>query len=271
MKSRRSLAKELPFRNAVSFTLARIHLGIGSEVVGKMFGLTANNPKTLRSKVSFVFRRTLPIINKFFSKTVAQIPDLDQLDRDSHACFEDRDFANVMFILDASNIRHDRPSRPGPNKHTYSDYYGGNCSKFELVIGPDCLPLWVSYCFGARASEKSICVESNFEEFFAEFKKICVGGEGSAFPPDAMADKGTRMREIIEGLGAEYFCPSRGQEATYRDYLRNERIARARVHVERAIGSIKNCGILTNKMPWNLVYMTDDILYAAVWMSHFVL
>ena len=115
-------------------------------------------------------------------------------------------------------------------------------------------------------------LDSNFPEFWEKLSKICVDEDGEAFCPDGMADKGTKIRGIIEQLGGKYFCPSQvagGVDVTLDDLNLSERIARARGHVERAIGRVKRFNILTNGLSHRLVPMIDDLLYFCAFVSHF--
>ena len=129
----------------------------------------------------------------------------------------------------------------------------------------------MSKVYGGSASERSILQDSKWEEFYEEFAKKCVREGGTTFRPDVMADKGTRIRDMVEALGAKYFTPSMLTNGymTYQDAMRSEYIAKARGHVEKAIGKMKTFDILKTGVHGGLVYMIDGIVYFIDFVTHF--
>lgn len=73
---------------------------------------------------------------------------------------------------------------------------------------PHRFPMWISWVYGARGSEKGMITDSNFEAFHRKFEKVCVDEAGETFAPDVMADEGTAIRQVVETLGGQYFAPS---------------------------------------------------------------
>ena len=84
-----------------------------------------------------------------------------------------------------------------------------------------------------------------------------------------MADKGTRVRDLVKELHGQYICPSSLKDGLVMlvDAEKNEEIAQARVHVERAIGRVKRFRILTGTLPHKPMPKIDDILFVCVWAS----
>jgi len=170
LADRPGLRDKIGFETAVALVFVKCGTGDPFEIVGWMFGLG----KQSAQYASLLFRPTLVGINLFFEEAVARVPDLEYLDKYAHSTMLNPDFDNVVLILDASNCPHDKPHTPHGEKHSWSEYYGQNCAKFDIGVGPDLMPLFCSFMFGGRASEEQIIVQSNFESWFAKLKQICI-------------------------------------------------------------------------------------------------
>ena len=141
-----------------------------------------------------VFRATIMVICYHYSQTVAQPPHLKQLDRDALPAFEaaiEPGMENNLLSMDASNICiAGKPHNPVGDGKSFSAYYGSNTGKWEAVSDKTGAPAWVSKVYGGAASEKSIVVEDNFEEWFREFQAAMVAQAGQDFTMGLLADKG---------------------------------------------------------------------------------
>jgi len=86
-----------------------------------------------------------------------------------------------------------------------------------------------------------------------------------------LADKGTRIGPLARRLGGEYVVPASLKDGfvSLSDAEMNERIAQARVHVERCIGRVKQFKILTGALSSRLIPKIDEILFACTWASTF--
>jgi hypothetical protein len=253
------------FKNAVALTLVRMVLGMKAEVLGWAFGVS-------RKSVGTIFKITLIVVNYAMSKTVARAPNVTQMDEDQLDAFKEQVLSYVMLTADASNITTQKTQNPVGDKHSFSDYYGRNCAKFELITGIDGLPVFTTPAFGGNASEEAMLRDSDFSKWYKEFELLCVDADGKHFTPTMMADKGTMIGPLMKELGGGYLTPSRVANGfvTSQEVLSNEIIAKARGHVERAIMLVKRCKILTSgALTHSLLPMIDEILYFAVFIIHF--
>ena len=87
-----------------------------------------------------------------------------------------------------------------------------------------------------------------------------------------LMDKGTRMREQVEKEGCECLVPSTVVDGyiTIQDIEENEKIAKARGHVERAIGEIKRFNILTGVVHHGLAPVLGDTPFFCCFATHLV-
>jgi hypothetical protein len=255
------------FANAAMLVCAKCKLADSFAVLGWMFGLGSGQ----QGITGLIFKVTLQILNSMLRRTVARVPDVTQVDKDTLPDFKHPMFAEVGATVDASNADTQTSHNPNGDKHSHSKYYGGNCGKYSVAISNDGLPMWISFVFGGRGSESGIMQASNFEEWYREFMRSCVDEDGEPFDPKVMADKGTKIGDMCQRLGVGYITPSQlvDRDLTAQDLQENELIAKARGHVERAIGKAKRFRILSTPMHHRLLPMIDDILYFCFFASHF--
>ena len=98
---------------------------------------------------------------------------------------------NNLLTMDASNIcTAGKPQNPVGDGKSFSACHGSNAGKWEAVSDKTGDPAWVSGVHGGAASEKSIVVEDNFEEWFREFQAAMVAQAGQDFTMGLLADKG---------------------------------------------------------------------------------
>ena len=271
--------RRVHFRDAVALTMVRCCLGAKTAVLAWAFNIGScatgaaapTTVETTRVAVGDVFKLTILCCNYFFEKTVARVPDIAEVDRNTMPSYRHPTLANVMLTVDATNVVTQRPRTAYGQRESFSDYYGACCGKFEVCTGPDGMVLWVSPVFGGRASEKAIMQKSNFVEFYKSLAEKCVDEDGKQFAPAVMSDKGTRIDDLCKLLEAEYLTPPVVTDGriTYQDALRGETISRARAHVEAAIGKMKVCAILRGGITHRLAYLVDEIVYFCAFITHF--
>ena len=87
-----------------------------------------------------------------------------------------------------------------------------------------------------------------------------------------MADKGFLLQDLLIPIGVRLnippFLDSRAQMPT-NDVLLTKKIARLRVHVERAIGRIKEYRILHSTLPAAMWDSTNEIIYVCCMLTNF--
>ncbi|KAK0151008.1 hypothetical protein N1851_007884 [Merluccius polli] len=155
-----------------------------------------------------------------------------------------KEFPNTLLIIDGTEIKIQRPSSMTRQSQCYSDYKSCNTLKGLVGIEPRGGVTFASMLFSGGISDKDLTRQSGLLETLRDLiaeGKINVGD-------GVMADKGFRIEEEVENLGLHLNIPpfacSTGQ-MTNAEIKATEKIARHRVHVERAIARIKAFKILT--------------------------
>ena len=87
-----------------------------------------------------------------------------------------------------------------------------------------------------------------------------------------MADRGFTIKDQIDSIGVELNIPPflEGRKQLPADeVLRGRFIASLRIHVERAIGRIKQFAILQGTFPLSMVRMLNQIVCVCAWLTNF--
>ena len=79
----------------------------------------------------------------------------------------------------------------------------------------------------------------------------------------ALVDRGFNVQDIFlsRQVRVVFFPPFKGKTAQFskEHVFRSKDIAKARIHIERAIGRIKEFDLLKNELPLTLLDLADDI------------
>lgn len=135
---------------------------------------------------------------------------------------------------------------------TYSYYKGRNTVKIEIEVAPDGTIIGISEVFGGRASDKHIFMASKVLE-------RCQRNDA------VMCDKGFDIEEECDKMNVKMHRPPfffKGKrQFDSAEVVSGRRIARARVHVERAIQRIRLFQILVDQLDWSLLESIDKIIH----------
>ncbi len=130
----------------------------------------------------------------------------------------------------------EKPSNLQARKELYSNYKGRETIKFMVGISPQLAVNFVSAGYGGRASDKHITLEAD--------ALLGALDPGSS----VMSDRGFNLGPELKNMGVELVIPhfkGRGRTQMTRHELESsEHIAKARIHIERAIQRIKSFQIL---------------------------
>ena len=162
-------------------------------------------------------------------------------------CFKPK-YARTTCIIDCSEIFIQRPSSLAARAETYSNYKSHNTVKFLIAISPTGAIIFVSKCWGGRASDKHITAYSGFLD------KLMHGDL-------VLADRGFDITEPLALRGASLAIPpfTKGKpQLSQREVETARELSRVRIHVERAIGRLKNFRILQSTLPITLVKSATD-------------
>lgn len=168
-----------------------------------------------------------------------------------------RSLDNIRCIIDCTELFIERASNLTAQSLTFSNYKHHTTVKFLIAIVPTGGICYVSQAWGGRVSDRCITEESGFLEH------ICQGDV-------VLADKGFTIGDILAKRGAFLSIPpflSNGQFSK-EEISQTRKIARQRIHVERAIGRVKQYHILDPVIPIALKSTVSSIFRVCCFLSN---
>ena len=138
-------------------------------------------------------------------------------------------FPKTRVIIDCREYFVQKPQSPEAQSQSWSDYKHSNIFKQLIAISPNGAFTFLSQLYSGRISDRDITERSGFLD------KLTSGD-------DVMADRGFTIRDLLAVKGCTLNAPpfTKGKPLSKHQTTHTRRIARARIHVERAIGHLKN-------------------------------
>lgn len=180
--------------------------------------------------ISAIFHDWLNITAQRFTSLI-HWPSREEIKRNLPALFRSPPFNSVRCIIDCRKIFIDRPASLSARAMIYSNYKFHNTIKFLVGISPTGS---ITFLWGGRASDKTITKSSGLID-------LLEGGD------IVMADRGFSFPEYFAAKGVQLLIPAstRGNtQLSGQEVSMSRHRSRMRIHVERAIGRIKNYCIL---------------------------
>ena len=177
-------------------------------------------------------------------------------------------YPTTIAIIDATELKIEKPSSLKLQSQTYSTYKSANTLKSLIGVDSNGGIIFVSQLFTGSMSDQEICRRSGFYSLLDSKVQ-----SGELLPGDGiMADKGfdieKDLRQIGLGLNIPPFLGKRGQLSA-QDVKETQKIAHHRIHVERAIGKVKCFKILGIQLPLVLVGTLNQIWTVCCLLSNF--
>ena len=198
------------------------------------------------TRVSRIFNHWINIMHAELQPLV-KWPERDIVRKTLPACFKPT-YGRAICIIDCSEIFIQHPTSLTARAQTYSNYKSHNTVKFLIAIGPTGAIIFVSKCWGGRASDKHITVNSGF------LNKLMHGDL-------VLADRGFDITETLACHGATLAIPpfTKGKpQLSAQEVETARKLSRVRIHVEHAIGRLKCFKLLQSTLPISLIKKPDD-------------
>ena len=150
-----------------------------------------------------------------------------------------RDYPNFRIIIDATEFFIEHPSSLLSQSATFSSYKNRNTVKVLIGITPSGAISFVSEAYEGSISDRRLVEECGL------LKKLEPGNE-------IMADKGFTIQDLLVPVGVHLNMPpflQSNSQMPAGDVFTTKKIAHLRVHVERAIGCVKDYQLLQGFLP----------------------
>lgn len=179
------------------------------------------------------------------------------------------DFPDTVVIIDGTELKIQKPSALNRQSQCYSDYKSCTTLKGLVGVDPRGSVMFASMLFSGSISDKVLTKESGFLNILHNLiqQQKVKRGDG------IMADKGFLIEDEIKDLGLKLNIPpfaTKGVQMKPQDVLKTIKIAKHRVHVERAIARIKQFKILSGKISLSLFGCINQIWLVCCLLTNFM-
>ncbi|XP_039312190.1 uncharacterized protein LOC120359286 [Solenopsis invicta] len=227
-------------QDRIVLCLCKLQLNLPFSCLAVLFGL---NRKSCSKNVYYMIQLLSTILKKVIYR-----PSKEEIMKSMPKCFEN--FKQTLIVLDCTEISVEKPTSLKCWLKLYSHYKGCETVKLLIGVAPSGLITFLSEAYGGRASDKTI------------FNQSKIIDKMDATRDAIMVDKGFNIKmECLENNVQLIIPPKLGQNTQLNTdkVAHTNKIAAARVHVERAIQRFKMFKIVKCKISWTLIPYIDDI------------
>ena len=247
-------ARKLSRYEEFILTLVRFRLGIVAFFIGDIFGIST-------ARVSQIFVTWMNFMHSVFSPLI-KVPSRQKIMKYMPPSFKTA-FPKTTAIIDCTEIYVQKPKSPTALAQTYSTYKSSNTFKALVSITPTGAFSFVSNLWGGNSSDRYITKESGFLD------TVRPGDE-------VMGDRGFTIRDLVTErhatLNIRPFTRKckwgKGKRLNHEEIKRTRKIARLRIHVERAIGRMKNFRLISGVIPLKLKCVSNQMLKVAAFICN---
>ena len=231
-------------------TLVRLRLGLLELDLAQRFGIS-------QATVSRIVTTWINLLYHTF-KGIEKFPSWHIVKKYMPESFKN-EYPNTRIIIDATEFSVQRPSSLLTQASTFSAYKNRNTIKVLIGITPSGVISFVSKCYEGSISDRKLVELSGLLE------KLEPGD-------DIMADKGFQIQDLLAPLGVRLNMPpflSGNTQMPESDVILTKKVAHLRIHVERAIGRVKDFRILKDTLPATMWDSINEIVYVCCMLSNF--
>ena len=238
--------------NQLFLTLMKLRLNLRERDLAQRFGIAVSIvSKYFITWVCFLYCHL---------REVDWMPAVEQVRATLPHTFKEK-YPKTYVIVDASEIFIETPNDLQLQSSTWSNYKHHNTVKFLVGCTPNGAISFVSPLYVGSISDVELTRNSGLLERLKGTSNISV-----------MADRGFTIRDQLIAIGADLnippFMEGRAQLPAA-EVLEGRRIASVRIHIERAIGRIKNFSILKGSLPITLSRIANQIVCVCCWLVNF--
>ena len=250
--SRRRKNTALTPLNQYFLTLVKLRLNLQVRDLAHRFCIsTGLVSKYFITWVSFMYHHL---------KEIDWTPSVEQVAATLPCAFQDK-YPTTYSIIDGSEIFIETPSDLFVQSSTWSNYKYHNTGKFLVGCTPNGAISYISQLYVGSISDVELTRVSGYLQTLDGKSGVSV-----------MADRGFTVRDMLAEKGVDLNIPPfmEGREQLPADEVKRGRsIASLRIHVERAIGRIKNYTILKGTLPITMIRIANQIVSVCAWLTNF--
>lgn len=217
--------QQIPLEDQLLCTLMKLRLNLTMFDLAYRFKTSSTTIQNIVTTIMYALHGIL------FEGMMDVIPSKEKNSLSLPACFIS--FPNCRIVLDCTEIEVAVPHSLDKQKAVFSNYKQRHTFKVLVGVAPNAVITYVSKLYPGSASDKNITSKCGILSHVVAGDLI-------------LADKGFLISEMCSELGVNVNIPPFLQtpQFTPQEISKTTRIARARIHVERAINRLKAFRIL---------------------------
>ncbi|XP_070575355.1 uncharacterized protein [Ptychodera flava] len=248
-KSKPGPKRKLSLLDEFFMVLVRCKVGLFVKDLADRFGISPSAVSKIFTTWIIFLSHELLLLFPFPSQFSVRknIPDAYEL------------YPTTRVIIDCTEFFIEVPSSMLAQSQTWSSYKHHNTWKVLVGISPNGQVIFVSDLWGGRVSDYRITRDCGILEKLDEGDNI-------------MADRGFEIRDILPPGITLNIPPFKGDRAqlSSKEVSDTINIASVRIHVERAIGRIKNYHILNGVIPLSLKHIINELVIVCSYLTNFL-
>ena len=193
-------------------------------------------------------------------KEIMWMPDSEQVFATLPPSFRDK-YPSTFAIIDGSELFLQTPSDLFMQSSTWSSYKHHNTAKFLIGCTPNGCICFISPLYVGSISDVELTRVSGLID---QLK----GRDGISI----MADRGFTIKDQLSSIGVKLNIPPFMEGRTHlpaNEVKKGRQIASLRIHVERAIGRVKQFGILKGTFSLSMIRLLNQIVCVCAWLTNF--
>ena len=187
-------------------------------------------------------------------------PSRRRVDRNMPEIFQ-KLYPSTRVIIDCTEFFIQRPSSLTTQSATFSSYKNTNTCKALVGISPDGAFTFISPLYEGSITDRELVIVSGLLEKLERGDSV-------------MADKGFDIDDLLLPLGVRLnippFLDSKQGQMLPSEVRATKSIAAVRIHVERAIGRLKEYQILCERIDNSLFNILDRIVFVAAMLCNYL-
>ena len=241
--TRRPTEMKVTPKNQLLLTLMKLRQAFPNKDLAYRFKISESTVSTIIiTWVQFLFKQTEGLRRRMF-------PSQELIKEHLPRCFSS--FKNVRVIIDCFEIRTQSSRNFEEQGNMYSSYKNNTTLKCLVGISPSGGVSFLSDTYEGSISDKQIVIRSGLVNLLQ--------------PGDlVIADRGFLIKDILQEHKVDLNIPpflGKRDRLTAQEEIQTKRIARVRIHVERAIERMKKFKILSRVVPLSLKPVISQIVH----------
>ena len=237
--------------NQLFLTLVKLILNLRVKDLAFRFGIsTSSVPHYITTWICFLYH---------YLKELDWSPSVEQVMGTLPHSFQSS-YSDTYAIIDGSEIFLETPSDLFMQSSTWSQYKHHNTAKFLIACTPNGAISFISPVYVGSISDVQLTRCSGFLETLKDKPGISI-----------MADRGFTIKDMLKELNVALNLPPfmEGRSQLPASQVQEGcKIASLRIHVERAIGRVKNYSILKGTFPISMSRLVNQVVCVCAFLSN---